>query len=348
MIIAHEPPGPWQSFTRRKDNIGLSVMEVKQKWMKEQLLFESYLNTLSTVSTAAAGAAGGPAPSTGGGGTPSYTALTDANISTAKDLWFSDQAAAEAEYGPIGQWNVTAVTSMRQLFLNQSTFNEDISGWDVSNVTSLEGMFKEASAFNQEIGGWDVSSVTNMGEMFYNDSAFDQDLGSWDMSSVTTPAFMFLGATSFNNGGSDSINNWDMTGVPNGAGAGLSSMFQNATSFNQPLGNWDVTEVKNFADIFNGATLFNQDLSSWTPTKMTGVLFGVIPMGFTRGFLNTAMSTANYDALLIAWSALTFTDVNIPFAMNQTTQYSAGAAATARGVLTGAPNNWTITDGGQA
>ena len=68
MIISHEPPGPWQSFTKRKDNIGLPIMEVKQKYMKEQLLFESYLQQLSTVSTAAAGAAGGPAPGGGGGG----------------------------------------------------------------------------------------------------------------------------------------------------------------------------------------------------------------------------------------------------------------------------------------
>jgi len=292
-------PEPWTQFVKRKDIIGLPLMEQRRKHMEEQMLFENYVssvNAINTISTAAGGPA--PTPSTGGGGTPSYTALTNTNFQTAVNLWFSDQAAAEAAYGPIGQWNTTAVTSMANAFQNRDTFNED--------------------------------------------------LGSWDMSNVVTPAFMFLGATSFNNGGSDSINNWDMTGVPNGAAAGLASMFQNATSFNQPLGNWDVTEIANFTDIFNGATSFNQDLSSWTPTKMVGLFVGRFPRGFNRGFLNTAMSTANYDALLIAWSALTFTNANIPFSMNQTTQYSAGAAATARGVLTGAPNNWTITDGGQA
>lgn len=71
MFIPHEGPGTWQSFLKRKDNVGLTIMEARQKYLKEQLLFEGYisqLNTLSTVSTAAAGAAGGPAPSTGGGG----------------------------------------------------------------------------------------------------------------------------------------------------------------------------------------------------------------------------------------------------------------------------------------
>jgi hypothetical protein len=64
-------PGPWQWYVKRPDNRDLSIMEVKRKYMHEQLLFENYistLNTLNTVSTAAAGAAGGPAP--GGGGTP--------------------------------------------------------------------------------------------------------------------------------------------------------------------------------------------------------------------------------------------------------------------------------------
>ena len=74
-------PGPWQWYVKRPDNVGLPLMEVKRKYMQEQLLFENYistLNTLNTVSTAAAGAAGGPAP--GGGGpdsTPEEEILTE-------------------------------------------------------------------------------------------------------------------------------------------------------------------------------------------------------------------------------------------------------------------------------
>ena len=64
-------PEPWPKFVKRKDIIGLPLMEQRRKFMEEQILFENYvssINTLNTVSTAAAGAAGGPAPSTGGGG----------------------------------------------------------------------------------------------------------------------------------------------------------------------------------------------------------------------------------------------------------------------------------------
>ena len=63
MIIPYESPLDWQSFLKRKDNIGLPIMEVKQKYLKEQLLYENYIQQLQTFNTLAAGAAGGPPPS---------------------------------------------------------------------------------------------------------------------------------------------------------------------------------------------------------------------------------------------------------------------------------------------
>ena len=67
--------------------------------------------------------------------------ISDANIYDAVDAWLDDKTAAEAVYGHISTWDVSAVTSMKQLFCGRSTcwahyhsgaasFNEDISGWD--------------------------------------------------------------------------------------------------------------------------------------------------------------------------------------------------------------------------
>ncbi len=283
MIIAHEPPGPWQSFTKRRDNIGLSVMEMKQKYTKEQLLFEGYLQQLNTVNTLSAGAAGGPAPSTGGGGGGGFTALTDANFSTARDLWFSDQAAAEAEYGLIGEWNTTAVTNMSQAFYGRNTFNEDISAWDTSNVTNMSVMFSTSDAvgtdFNQDISGWDVSNVTSM-----------------------------------------------------------SGMFSKANNFNQPIGNWTTTSLTQVIQMFFNSDVFNQDLSNWDVSNLTSA----------STFLanNPVFSDENYSNLLIGWAAQSVQS-NVQLS-GISASYTAGAAATARGVLTGAPNNWTINDGGPA
>ncbi len=385
-------PGPWQWFVKRMDNVGLPLMEQRRKYMHEQLLFEDYMstiNTVNTVSTAAAGAAGGPAPSTGGG-TPSYTALTDANITTAKDLWFSDQVAAEAEYGPIGQWNTTAVTDMSMLFDNKRTFNEDISAWDVSNVTDMSFMFQNARVFNQPIGSWDVSNVTNMRAMFQQAYEFNQDLNSWSITGGETLSGMFGVAVSFN----QNLNNWNVTKTTqcasmfNGAtsfngdvsgwqmgdvddpynypsqmfkgctaftGIGVETwdvstmkyalqMFEDCPVFNADISGWDVSNCISFPKFLKNCTAFNQDLSSW---DVSGV--GTIGAGyqFDNMFDNSGLSTTNYSNLLIGWSGLTFAGQNLIFGAAGVT-YSAGAAATARGVLTGAPNNWTITDGGQA
>ena len=60
----------------------------------------------------------------------------------------SDDVPCEYETVPIGRWDVSAVTDMRELFKG-TQFNADISGWDTSSVNAMEGMF-ESTPFNQE------------------------------------------------------------------------------------------------------------------------------------------------------------------------------------------------------
>jgi len=37
-------PGSWQSYLLRGDNVGLPLMEVRDKYLQEQLLFENYMS----------------------------------------------------------------------------------------------------------------------------------------------------------------------------------------------------------------------------------------------------------------------------------------------------------------
>ena len=102
--------------------------------------------------------------------------------------------------GDISNWNVSKVTSMKEMF-EYSMFNGDISNWDVSNVTDMFGMFYQ-SKFNSDISKWDVSNVTNMRSMFMC-SRFNSDISKWDVSNVTDMLGMFS-SSKFNS----DISNW--------------------------------------------------------------------------------------------------------------------------------------------
>ena len=82
-----------------------------------------------------------------------FVSLDDSNFQTAVNLWFSNQAEANATYGHISDWNTSAVTDMSEAFMDRTTFNDDIGRWDVSKVTDMQLMFRNANAFNLLIYG---------------------------------------------------------------------------------------------------------------------------------------------------------------------------------------------------
>jgi surface protein len=189
--------------------------------------------------------------------------LTDNNIRDMVKKYMANDNDI-TQYGRIGEWDVSNVTNMKNLFLRNPNFNEDISRWNVSNVTNMESMFADAKAFNQTLDTWNVSNVTNMNSMFAGAENFNQPLDNWNVSNVTNMGFMFAGAKSFN----QPLNNWNVGNVTN-----MGSMFARAESFNQPLDNWNVSNVTNMNLMFQSATKFNQPLNSWNVSNVMGIRF---------------------------------------------------------------------------
>lgn len=274
----------------------------------------------------------------------------------------------------IGNWDLSNVTTIRTMFQAQYKFNRNISNWNISNVTDM-GFFLSANMltgiFNQDLSNWDTSKVTNMDQSFYNQRSFNQNLGSWNTSNVTT-LFGMLGGSgngSFTNGGSDSIKNWNTGNVTN-----LGFLFQNQINFNHDIGNWNTSKVTNLRSMFINASAFNQDINTKTVTvngntyqawntalvtDMRNVFdsatsfnqpinnWNVSAVTTITNFMlsktNLNYSAANYDALLIGWASRPVKpNLSINFG---TIKYTAAASA-ARAILTSAPNNWTIVDGG--
>ncbi len=164
-------------------------------------------------------------------------------------------SGAHSFNGDLSGWDVSAVTDMSQMFYLATSFNGDISGWDVSAVTDISSMFGGAFSFNGDISTWDVGSVTNMSKMFADANSFNGNISSWDVSAVTTTAWMFRDADSFN----QPLGGWDISGMTD-----MFGMFWGADSFNQPLNDWDVSGVGGgLHSIFQDASSFHQNLGNW-------------------------------------------------------------------------------------
>ena len=109
----------------------------------------------------------------------------DGGIRTAVRVFSENPAAAKARYGPIASWDVSEVTTLSVLFINQAGFNEDLSRWNVSNVVNMNGTFNGATSFNGDLSCWDVSNVEHMNCMFNGATSFDRQLSrAWATSTA--------------------------------------------------------------------------------------------------------------------------------------------------------------------
>jgi surface protein len=304
---------------------------------------------------------------------------TDAPVLSSVDLREMFAACTSLTTPDFSAWDTSSVTGMRGMFDGCTSFNGNIVDWDVSNVNNFFEMFRFCASFNQDISVWDVSNGSAMVSMFAFCTSFNKDLSSWVIN--TSSLSSMFGFSSFNNGGSPNINNWDVSMVTNlstlfrstpfnqpiglwdisnvntlfrmfesnstfnqditgwdtSSVNNFGEMFKNATSFNQAIGGWDTSLVTAMKETFQGATSFNQDISNWDVNQVTNL------SGFMAGI---TLSTANYDALLIAWDAqgaMAYSGT-VNFG---TSKYTAGGAAQA--ARTSLISKWGgITDGGPA
>ena len=141
----------------------------------------------------------------------------------------------------IGDWDVSRVTNMSNLFYGMNDFNEPLNNWKVSKVNNMRNMFALCSEFNQPLSDWDVSNVENMASMFSKCEKFNQDLSKWNVSKVSNMSFMFSSCKNFN----QDLSKWNVSEVKD-----MSYMFYKCTNFSKPL-NWEInknTDVNSMLD----------------------------------------------------------------------------------------------------
>jgi surface protein len=138
-----------------------------------------------------------------------------------------------------------------------------------------------------------------------------------------------------------SLGNFDTSQVTN-----MYCMFYGCSSFNQSVSNFDTSQVMDMRYMFYGCDSMSSanlgTVKDWTITALTDA------ENFMAGCTNS-MSTADYDALLIAWEGQThYTGAanTMPIHFNNATYTAGGAAEAARTALVN--DGWDITDGGVA
>jgi len=249
---------------------------------------------------------------------------TDSPLISTTSFWWMF-TGADLTSPNLNSWDVSAVTTFDSCFKNNANFDTDLSGWDLSSATNLNNMFT-ATSFNQDISNWDVSGVTSLTWTFQS-SAFNQPLDNWDVSQVTSFNGMFYLNRDFN----QPIPSWTCEKATS-----LSQMFRQS-DFNQDISAFNTSLVTNMWYMFFGNAVFDQDISSWDINQVTD---------FSRFMDHLTLSTANYDALLIAWDAQGAMSYSGTVNFGGSKYTSGGAAETARTSLI---TKWGgITDGGVA
>jgi len=256
----------------------------------------------------------------------------------------------------ISNWDVSNVSNFRATFVGTS-FNQDLSNWDTGSAQSMQSMFSSSGFDNASIGNWNVSNVLDMAYMFYN-CVFNKDISSWDVSSVTTMQGMFQDRNTKTNSAVN-ISGWTTSSLAN-----TYQMFRGFGSNVQDLSNWDMSNVTDARGMFEfGGMTF--DLSRWDiqgAVNLQGLLnqasntSGVVGLWkFHNWNISQAVSitsmlganvitTASYDAMLVAWAAqvpTTALNLNV-----NSTQYTLGGEVEAARTSLINTYGWTITDGG--
>jgi surface protein len=108
---------------------------------------------------------------------------------------------------------------------------------------------------------WDLDGLTNITNAFRECSNL-VEVPYYLPSGVTSLTSVFNGASSFN----QPINVWNTSNVTN-----MSNMFDGASSFNQNIGGWNTSNVTSMFDMFRSASAFNQPIGGWDTSSVTSM-----------------------------------------------------------------------------
>lgn len=238
-------------------------------------------------------------------------------------------------------WDTSSLTNMSNMFLNSFDLQSvDFTGWDTSNVTNLYSCFGACFALTSFIGvaDWNTSNVTSLSSTFTScRSLVSIDLTNWDTSKVTSFNRMFASCPLLET----------IIGITDTSSAtDMGNMFQQANALtNIDVSMWDTSGVTTMSNMFSAVGESIQiDLRGWDFSDVTNMQEFFYPVG-AGTFPQTAIVGGYGPLLQIIAAQAVQPGINTRFD-DQTYAAAPDPSGVAHDTLTGAPNNWTITDGG--
>lgn len=196
--------------------------------------------------------------------------------------------------------------------------------WETENVTDFTNEFAACFLFNQSLNNRDYSSAVTMKGRLSAAIIYNQVI-DWIAPNLLDTSDMLNSALVFN----------QLVTLSASRPTTTARMFLNTPAYNQPntLNTLDTTDMD---EMYSNSGI-DQNLDN---IKVTSLITA------DKFLFGSTLSTSNWSATLVGFSAQSVLP-NVPM-HGGNSQYSAGIAAAARGVLVASPNFWIITDNGQA
>ena len=165
----------------------------------------------------------------------------------------------------IGDWNVSGVTTMANMFQNSGVTALDLSGWTTTGVKNISNMFSGSALTSLDVTGWNTSRVTTMKSMFYDCTKLVTITGmdAWDVSGVGSFNHTFYNCPVLTTIG-------DISGWNTGKATIMDNMFSGCEVLVLPeLSDWDVSEVTSMRYMFEDCYKLTEfTMAGWEPEEL--------------------------------------------------------------------------------
>jgi surface protein len=202
---------------------------------------------------------------------------------------------------------------------NSGTYNYDVEVVGGSTFTGNTGNFQVTGLTPST--AYDLRITGAFPQIYFNNTAVDRTritaVKNWGSQVWSSMNNAFWGCTNLNGAAA--------TDAPNlSSVTDMSQMFLSATSFNQDIGNWDVSNVTSMSQMFGGATSFNQDINSWNVGSVTTMFqmfistnynqnIGSWNVGSVMNFSGMFRSSASFNQNIGNWDVSSATNMSLMF-----------------------------------